>query len=83
MATEAWPMGQSKPFTRYIESFDPETLDKLGRAFDLAIANLHDSGQPDSVRDLIADRIILSARKGERDVHVLCRTALRGIALPF
>ncbi len=76
-------MGQSKPFTRYIESFDPDTLQKLGRAFELAIADLHDTGQPDSVRDLIADRIMQSARKGERDIHALCRTALRGIVLPF
>ena len=76
-------MLQPKPFSRYVGSFDPETLDKLGRAYDLAIANLHDGGQPDTVRDLIADRIMSSARKGERDVHELCRTALRGISLPY
>ena len=76
-------MGQSKPFTRYIGSFDPETLDTLGRAYDLAIANMYDKGQPDMVRDLIADRIMLLARKGERDIHALCRAALRGIALPL
>lgn len=79
-------MGQSKPFSpfsQYVGSFDPETLDVLGRAYDLAVANLHDKGQPDTVRELIADRIMLSARKGERDVHELCRYALRGIALPL
>jgi hypothetical protein len=76
-------MGQSKPFTRYVESFDPDALDRIGRAYDLAIANLHDSGQPAAVRDLIADRIMASARTGERDIHALCRTALRGIVLPY
>jgi len=79
-------MGQSKPFNRFsrhIDTFDPETLDILGRAYDLAIANMHDKGQPEAVRDLIADRVMQSARKGERDIHALCRAALRGIALPL
>jgi len=76
-------MGQSDPFARYVGSFDPETLATLGRAYDLAIANMHDSGQADSVHQLIADRIMSAARKGERDIHVLWRHALRGIALPL
>ena len=79
-------MGQSKPFNRfseYLGSFEPETLDVLGRAYELAIANMHDKGQPDAVRDLIADRIIKLATKGERDIHALCRAALRGIGLPL
>lgn len=76
-------MGQSKPFTRCAEAFDPETLEKLGRAYDLAIASMHDSGQPEAIRELIADRIMLAARKGESDIHELCRMALRGISLPF
>src|SRR5579871_6633494 len=79
-------MGQSKPFSPfspYAGSFEPEALSMLGRAYDLAIANMHDTGQPDAVRDLIADRIMLLARKGERDIHVLCRAALRGISLPL
>jgi hypothetical protein len=49
----------------------------------LAIANVHATGQPDAVRQLIADRIMLAARKGERDIHALCRQALRGIVLPL
>jgi len=75
-------MGQSKPYFRP-ESFDPETLEKLARAYELAIANLHDTGQLDHVRELVADRIMSSALKGERDIHELCRAALRGIALPY
>ncbi len=74
-------MGQSTPFSQ--NSFDPETLDKLTRAYELAIANLHDRGQPESVEEIIAGRIMASAMKGERDIHQLCRAALRGIALPL
>ena len=73
-------MGQSTPFS---ESLDPETLEKLSRAYELAIANLHDRGQPEAVRDIIAGRIMASAMNGERDVHQLCRAALRGIVLPL
>ena len=76
-------VGESKPFLHHVEAFDPETLETIGRAYDLAIATLHDRGQPESVRSLIADRIMLAARRGERDIHALCRGALRGIALPL
>lgn len=76
-------MGQSTPFAVSVDWFDPETLDKLARAYDLAITNLHAGGQPAAIREIIAGRIMASARRGEQDIHQLCRAALRGIALPF
>jgi hypothetical protein len=59
-------------------TLDPETLKMLGAVYDLAVASLHDSRQ----RSLIAERIMMSAMKGERDLHRLCGEALRGIRLP-
>jgi hypothetical protein len=39
----------------------------MGKAFDRACHSLHDIGQPDLVREIIAKRIIEVARDGERD----------------
>jgi hypothetical protein len=41
--------------------------------------SLHDNGQPDLVRQIIAKRIIEVARKGERDPDELCARALRAL----
>lgn len=42
----------------------------------MAIASLHDIGQPELVREVIARRIIKAAQKGERDPAKLCAVAL-------
>jgi hypothetical protein len=48
-------------------AFDAETTRLLGQAYDLACRGLHDKGQPDIIREMIAERIISLAAKGQRD----------------
>lgn len=69
-------MGEILEFLRPTDSFDPEVLEALGAAYDMAMAALHDAGQPDVVREVIARRIIKTAKKGERDPAKLCGIAL-------
>jgi len=58
-------------------AFDDDATQVMGKAFDRASQTLHDNGQPDLVRQIIAKRIIEVARKGERDPDELCARALR------
>lgn len=69
-------MGQILKFIRPTDAFDPEVIETLSRAYDVAIASLHDIGQPELVREVIARRIIKAAQKGERDPAKLCAVAL-------
>lgn len=69
-------MGEILEFLRPAESFDPEALETLGKAYDMALASLHDFGQPDVVREVIARRIVKAAKRGERDAAKLCAVAL-------
>jgi hypothetical protein len=39
----------------------------MGEAFDTACKDLHDTGQPPIVYEVIAKRIIAAAKNGERD----------------
>jgi hypothetical protein len=63
-------------FLRPSNSFDPETIEVLGKAYDMALASLQDRGQPKVVREVIARRIIKAAQKGHRDPAKLCGDAL-------
>ena len=56
--------------------FDDATLHVMGQAFDAACKELHDDGQPLTVQEVMALRIITAAQRGERNV-----TRLRDIAL--
>ena len=69
-------MGQILEFLRPADAFDPEVLEALGKAYDIALAAPHDTGQPDFVREVPARRIIKAAKKGERDAAKLCAVAL-------
>ena len=51
----------------------------MGKAFDRACHSLHDIGQPDLVREIIAKRIVEVARDGERDPDELCVRALKAL----
>jgi hypothetical protein len=64
------------------KSFDPDALRVMGEAYDMALAELHDQGQPAIVRKIIAERIILLAADGERDPARLSQTALTGLGVP-
>jgi hypothetical protein len=48
-------------------AFDDETTRIMGEAFDAACQALKGKGQPSVIQEIIARRIIASARKGERD----------------
>ena len=52
----------------------------MGEAFDRA-CYLHDLGQPDLIREIIARRIIEVACDGERDPNELCAQALKALGL--
>ena len=60
-------------------AFDDDATQVMGKAFDRACQSLHDNGQPDLVRQIIAKRIIEVARKGERDPDELCARALQAL----
>jgi hypothetical protein len=48
--------------------FDDQLTLLIGEAFDLACKELHDTGQPSIVYEVIAKRIIDAAKYGERDL---------------
>jgi hypothetical protein len=60
-------------------AFDPDEITVMNQAFDAACRELHDEGQPDVVREVMAQRIIAAASNGERDPARLLEAALRGL----
>jgi hypothetical protein len=59
--------------------FDDETTGLMGETFDSACAALRDKGQPKVVQEILARRIIMAARKGERDPKRLRDAALAAV----
>jgi hypothetical protein len=59
--------------------FDDAATKTMGEAFDAACEALHDTGQPELVREVMARRIIASARKGERKLTKLRDAALTAL----
>ena len=57
--------------------FEPEVIAAMSEAFEAALKELQDTGQPEVVREAIALRIIAAARFGERDPVRLLEAALR------
>ena len=61
-------MASILPFNRKAGTvFDDRITEIMGEAFDSACKELHDSGQPSIVYEVIAKRIIDATRTGERD----------------
>jgi hypothetical protein len=60
-------------------AFNIDATHAMGEAFDRACHSLHDLGQPDIVREIIAKRIIDAARDGERDPNELSAQALKAL----
>jgi hypothetical protein len=60
-------------------AFDEEATAAMAEAYDKACQSMHDWGQPDIVKEIIAKRIIELAGKGERDPDRLCERALRAL----
>jgi len=62
-------------------AFDPTATEVMGSAYDRACKALHDIGQSDIVREVIARRIIEVAQTGERDPERLCARALFALGI--
>ena len=58
---------------------DSDTTRAMGEAFERACQSLHDMGQPDVVKEIIAKRIVEVAKTGERDPVQLCERALAAL----
>jgi hypothetical protein len=72
------PMANLLPFFPSA-AFDHNATRAMGKAFDRACHSLHDIGQPDLVREIIAKRIVEVARDGERDPDELCVRAVKAL----
>jgi NAD(P)-dependent dehydrogenase (short-subunit alcohol dehydrogenase family) len=74
--------GASAPITKISEAAWRKTIDRyealgaVDEAFDAACKALDDTGQPQIVREVIAQRIIEAARRRERDPVRLVEAAL-------
>ena len=60
--------------------FDEATIRTIGHAFDAACKELHDTGQPAVVHEVMIKRIIAAAQKGERSAMRLRDVALSGLS---
>jgi hypothetical protein len=65
-----------RPLLKPGMSFDSQALAAMDEAFEAARKALDDTGQPQIVREIIAERIIEAARLGERDPVRLVAAAL-------
>ena len=59
-------------------SFDPETTRVMGEAYEQACLTL--AGDNIAARELVAKRIIETARRGERDLTKLAAYGIEGLA---
>lgn len=57
-------------------AFEPEIVAEMAQTLDAAFEQLQGTGEPDVVRERIANRIIAAARFGERDPARLLEAAL-------
>jgi hypothetical protein len=62
-------------------AFGPELTRLMGDAFERASRSLHDSGQPELIKEVLAKRIIDAVRRGMRDPRELCMEATKGLGL--
>ena len=60
------------PFIRPEMAFDDYATSAMGDAFDAACAELQGNKLPNLVREIVAERIIEAAQRGERDPKRLC-----------
>jgi hypothetical protein len=60
-------------------AFEPEATAAMGQAFEAACKQLHDAGNAEVVRKLLAERIIAAAGRGELDPGRLRTAALSWI----
>jgi hypothetical protein len=58
-------------------SADPAVTSLMALAFERACRSLHDTGQPEIVRELLAERIVQLVHEGEREPKQLCEKVLK------
>jgi hypothetical protein len=79
-ATKETNVASILPFIRKADTvFDDRITRIMGEAFDGAREELHDTGQPSIVYEVIAKRIIDAVRGGERDVMRLRNVGLAAL----
>lgn len=61
--------------------FGPDVVQLMSDAFDRACKALHDTGQPDIIKEVLAKRIIAAVHKGIRDPRELCEEALKSLGV--
>jgi hypothetical protein len=69
-------------FRPRLNVFAPEQTSAMGDAYDKAIGTLANTDCELMVRELVAKRIVRSARRGECDREHLCSSALSGFRKP-
>jgi hypothetical protein len=74
-------MASILPFIRKHSEFDDTLIKPMGAAFDAVCRELHDTGQPPIVQEILARRIVDALRRGERDPERLRDAALSAIGL--
>jgi hypothetical protein len=57
--------------------FYPEAIAAMSEAYEASLKELHDTGHPQIVLEIIAERIVVAAGTGERDPVRLREAALR------
>ncbi len=62
-----------------LAAFDHEATAAMAEAYEKACRSMHDWGQPDAIKKIIAKRIIGLAGKGEYDPDQLCDQALKSL----
>ncbi len=67
------------PFTQLETAFDNSTTRIMGLAFDAACAKSQDTRLTNLAREIIAERIIEAAKRGERDPRHLCSIAIAAL----
>ena len=69
------------PLTPYLDGreFDPETLKCIREAFDAACKNLSLTDMEDPFTRIVAERVILLARRGDKNPAALCERVLRSL----
>jgi hypothetical protein len=68
-------LGSNPAIPQADRRIQPGAIKVLGTAYDMAIASLHDVGQPEVVWEVIAKRIIEAAQQGQYDPAALCAAA--------
>jgi predicted GNAT family N-acyltransferase len=67
------------PITNFLDGYkpDPETKRIMGVAFEMVLAALRLADRDDLANEVVAGRIIVLAKTGERDPNLMCEAVLK------